>query len=183
MFDSKKLPQLMYALHTIIVQMKSEATQTNHRELADFLKTFEDLPLLLASNQDETEAIRQLIINAVQVDCMSTRALDAFDEEEPPLLKLGQIERDAMIREDKYRHAMYALHVFFVSMENNAGMAGDRRMSTAFDYLEIIPEYILEKADKTESIRELIKDLLNLYPNCSKALELLDQETPPISEQ
>jgi len=118
MFDSKKLPQLMYALHTIIVQMKSEATQTNHRELADFLKTFEDLPLLLASNQDETEAIRQLIINAVQVDCMSTRALDAFDEEEPPLLKLGQIERDAMIREDKYRHAMYALHVFFVSMEN-----------------------------------------------------------------
>ena len=62
-------------------------------------------------------------------------------------------------------------------------MAGDRRMSTAFDYLEIIPEYILEKADKTESIRELIKDLVNLYPNCSKALELLDQETPPISEQ
>lgn len=85
-----------------------------------------------------------------------------------------------MIREDKYRHALYALHVFFVSVRNNAAMSGDKRMSIAFDYLEIIPDYILDEADKTENIRGLIKDLVDLYPDCSHALEVLDQETPPV---
>lgn len=84
MFNSKKFPHLMYALQTIIVQMKSEAIQANHRELADFLKSFEDLPRLLASDQDDTDAIRQLIMGAGQMDRLSIRALDAFDEEEPP---------------------------------------------------------------------------------------------------
>ncbi|QDT24960.1 hypothetical protein Enr10x_02540 [Gimesia panareensis] len=84
MFNSKKFPHLMYALQTIIVQMKSEAIQANHRELADYLETVVDLPRLLASDQDETEAIRQLIMDAGQIDRLSVNALDAFDEEEPP---------------------------------------------------------------------------------------------------
>ena len=77
-----------------------------------------------------------------------------------------------MIREEKYKNALYALHKVFVKARDMAYKNEDHKIiARLLDYAEILPEMIASENDETERFTRFIEAIVVAIPACEYILQ------------
>lgn len=85
-----------------------------------------------------------------------------------------------MIREEKYKHALYALHQIFV---RGRFMAGTKEpyedIARLLDYAEIMPEYIASENDETDAFVSSLEGIAETFPSFRYILNRFNDDSTP----
>lgn len=85
-----------------------------------------------------------------------------------------------MIRKEKYKHALYALHEIYVRGRFMAYTEEPYKdIARLLDYAEIMPEFIASEIDETEKFRNYLKDIVQTFPQLKYILDKFDTSDDP----
>jgi hypothetical protein len=85
-----------------------------------------------------------------------------------------------MIKEEKYKHAIYALHQIFVRGRFMAYTEMPYQdIAQLLDYAEIMPEFIACETDETEKFLGYLKSIVETFPNLRYILDTFNSEENP----
>lgn len=85
-----------------------------------------------------------------------------------------------MIREDKYRHALYALHQIFVRARFMAYTEETYKdIGIIMDYAERMPGFLASDEDETEQFRQYLEVIIERFPQLTYIIQRFDSDSVP----
>jgi hypothetical protein len=82
-----------------------------------------------------------------------------------------------MIREEKYKHALYALHEIFVRGRFMAyAEESYKDIARLLDYAEIMPNYMVSENDETEKFISCLEGIVESFPKFRYILDNFNAE-------
>lgn len=85
-----------------------------------------------------------------------------------------------MIAKEKYKSAVYAIHLIFVKARFWAYTEESHSdIGRLLDCAEILPEMLVSNKDETEAFTKSIEDIVLKFPSCSYILDRYNSDTLP----
>jgi hypothetical protein len=84
-----------------------------------------------------------------------------------------------MIKPEKFRGALYVLHIIMVQVRSMAYKKEDTKIiAKLLDWGEILPEFISSSEDNTDKFRSYLQNIAHEFPACTYALKAFDEGPP-----
>lgn len=81
-----------------------------------------------------------------------------------------------MIQKEKVQQALHALNFILIRARKIAYDTNQTQMANLLDHAEILPLYIAEPDDRTESYRLVLDAIADQFPECKPILPIFDNE-------
>lgn len=82
-----------------------------------------------------------------------------------------------MIPNDKQEAAWASLHAILLHAKCRAYELGNRQLGDLLNDAELLPEYFLDHADRTDDIRDVLASITTISPEMSHVLDAFDHST------